>query len=335
MPLYPATRVASTTVDRGAAPTTQAIAASEGSHPAEKEIEQRSEDGTEVFPSSPATLGTDTPDAELAAAADPRKPLSRRAFAGIRWYILDQWFMVGICCLVLLSSQVQVPASQQSKKELVCTYLCVAVIFIVTGCTLPTRALLENYSRWKLHLFVQSQTFLMTSAVVYAIVSICATNPRFMDPALLVGMIFTGCVPTTISSNVVMTRQAHGNTALTVVQSTLGNFLGPFLSPLLIIMYNSSGAWYTAVLPSTGTGDFSAIYRRVFMQLGLSIFLPMVCIQALALDTSGLTPGSGGWSDSTERLSKSNQKGLHRLETQCAFAFLTHDHGLADFRFSL
>jgi sodium/bile acid cotransporter 7 len=33
-------------------------------------------------------------------------------------------------------------------------------------------------------------------------------------------------VATTMSSNVVMTRQAHGNSALTVVQTTLGNFLG-------------------------------------------------------------------------------------------------------------
>lgn len=244
----------------------------------------RSASGAEVFPSSPANLGANAPRAELVAAANPRKPLWRRFISGIQWFILDQWFLIGICCLVLISSQVQVPASHQQKKEIVCTYLCVAVIFIVTGCTLPTKVLLENYGRWKLHLFVQSQTFLMTSAVVYAIVSLCATNPDFMDPALLVGMIFTGCVPTTISSNVVMTRQAHGNTALTVVQSTLGNFLGPFISPLLIIMYTSSGAWYTDILPRTRTGEFSEIYRRVFMQLGLSIFLPMVGLKYLCFN---------------------------------------------------
>ena len=115
----------------------------------------------------------------------------------------------------------------------------------------------------------------MTSAVTFAIVSAAATNESFMDPGLLVGLIFTGCVPTTISSNVVMTRQAHGNTALTVVQSTIGNFLGPFLTPVLLTMYTSRGAWYTAFLPQEH-GGYSEIYRRVFKQLGLSIFLPMV-----------------------------------------------------------
>lgn len=72
-----------------------------------------------------------------------------------------------------------------------------------------------------------------------------------------------------------MTGQAHGNTALTVVQSTLGNFLGPFLTPVLISMYTSTGAWYTKVLPSDN-GGYGEIYRRVFKQLGLSIFVPLV-----------------------------------------------------------
>lgn len=248
----------------------------------EEQPEYRNEDETEVLRSSQSNTGADIPGVERAAAADPRKTFWRRFLSGflpgLRWFVLDQWFLIGICCLILISSQVQVPASRRQKKEIVCTYLCVTIIFLVTGGTIPTRVLLENYGRWKLHLFVQSQTFLITSAVVYAVVSICATNPRFMDPALLVGMIFMGCVPTTISSNVVMTRQAHGNTALTVVQSTLGNLLGPFISPLLIIMYTSSGAWYTKILPPTNTGEFSEIYRRVLLQLGLSIFLPMVCL---------------------------------------------------------
>ena len=71
--------------------------------------------------------------------------------------------------------------------------------------------LLQNYRLWKMHLFVQVKSFIMTSAIVYAVVSLCAINPHFMDPDLLVGMIFTSCVPTTVSSNVVVAGQAQGN----------------------------------------------------------------------------------------------------------------------------
>lgn len=165
---------------------------------------------------------------------------------------------------------------------------------------------MQNYSRWKIHLFVQIQSFLMTSAVIYGIVSLCATNPNFMDPGLLVGMIFTGCVPTTISSNIVMTRQAHGNTALTVVQSTLGNLLGPFLSPLLLQMYTASKEWYTDVLlKSDDEGRYGEIYKRVFKQLGLSLFLPLVSstLSPVIRTTKRTKHHAGSWSSRTNYLS--------------------------------
>ncbi|KAL2042200.1 hypothetical protein N7G274_004688 [Stereocaulon virgatum] len=178
----------------------------------------------------------------------------RRCLSQIRFLIVDQCFLFALGFLILLASQVQVTDSQQDKKEIVVTYLCVAVIFFITGRTLPTKVLLTNCSRWKLHIFVQIQSFLLTSAMVYAVFSLCATNPDFMDAGLLVGIIFTGSVPTTISFNVMMTKQVNGNQALAVVQSTLGNFLGPFISPLSILMYTSTGAWYTKVLPGLGSG---------------------------------------------------------------------------------
>ena len=192
------------------------------------------------------------------------------------WFVCDQYFLFGLGFFILLASQVQVPRAQQALKETVVTYLCVSVIFFITGCTLPTTILLQNYSRWRLHLFCQVQSFLLTSAIVFGVVSACASNVNFMDAGLLVGLLFTGCVPTTISSNVVMTAQASGNQALTVVESTLGNLLGPFIAPLLILMYLSCDAWYTKTVPTIELGDFGGLYRRVFMQLGLSIFLPLV-----------------------------------------------------------
>ena len=206
----------------------------------------------------------------------PSRPKWRRYLSKIKWFIADQWFLVALGGFILLASQVQVPGTQQATKELFVTYLCATVIFLITGCTLPTKVLFANYRRWKIHLFVQLQSFLLTSAIVFAVVSLCATNPDFMDPGLLVGMIFMGCVPTTISSNLKMTKEANGNQALTVVESTLGNILGPFISPPLILMYTSSGAWYTKVIPGIGFGGLGNLYKRVFKQLGLSMFLPLV-----------------------------------------------------------
>ena len=127
---------------------------------------------------------------------------------------------------------------------------------------------------------MQVQSFLMCSAIAFGVVAATATNKEFMDPGLLVGMIFFSCVATTMSSNVVMTRQAHGNQALTVVQTTIGNFIGVFISPALVILYTSTPAWYNFVLPPS-TGRFQEIYARVLKQLGLSIYLPLAVGQII------------------------------------------------------
>ncbi|KAF2026998.1 hypothetical protein EK21DRAFT_72981 [Setomelanomma holmii] len=209
------------------------------------------------------------------------KQLSKRAKAlsYLKWFITDQWFLPAMGAVILLSSQVQVPESQQHVKRTVVTYLSVSVIFFINGCTLETSILLANSKRWKLHAFVQLQCYLVCSAATFAIVSLCATNPNFMDPWLLIGYLFLGSAPTTMNSNVVMTRQAHGNTALTVVQSVIGQFLCPFLTPIILQMYLSSGAWYSKVLVN---GDnYGEIYRRVFMQLGLSLFVPIFAGQVV------------------------------------------------------
>jgi sodium/bile acid cotransporter 7 len=214
---------------------------------------------------------TSTPSPEI--KTNPQKqnwPLN------ILKFVAGQWFLISLGLVIVVASQVQVPIEHQRLKSTVVSYLCVSVIFFLTGCTLSTKILIDNFARWQLHLFVQAQIYLVTSSVIFGVVSLCAINKSFMDPGLLLGLILTGCTPTTIASNVIMTGQAHGNQALTVVESTLSNFLGPFLTPILFKMYISGNPWYADVLPES-QGGYGEIYRRVFKQLGLSLFVPMVC----------------------------------------------------------
>jgi sodium/bile acid cotransporter 7 len=235
-----------------------------------------SRDASSLAASCPSVGSSTTVTTAPTTASPP--PGYRYYLRLLVWFLVDQHFIIGLGLVVLIASQVQVPPSGQHAREVVVTYLGVSIIFFVTGCTLPTRVLLENYSRWRLHLFVQVQCFLLTSATVFGVVSAAATNRDFLDPGIIIGFIFLGCLPTTLASNVVMTGQAHGNTALTVVQTTIGSFLGPLLTPLLITMYTSTGAWYDSFLPANN-GGYAELYRRVFKQLGLSVYVPMVAGQ--------------------------------------------------------
>lgn len=212
------------------------------------------------------------------AVADEKKAPPKRwhkvALDAILWFIKDQWFLLGMCLVIIIASQVQVPQPQQATKQVVISYLSVSIIFFTSGCTLDTKTLLSNYAKWKHHLFIQAQCFLLVSALAFAIVSLAALNKHFMDPWLLIGLIFNGCQPTAMASNVLFTRKSHGNVHLTVVETTIGNLIGPFVSPVLIKMYLSAGQWYSSAIPPQ-SGGYGALYRRVFMQFGLSIYLPM------------------------------------------------------------
>ncbi|KAB8258043.1 putative sodium bile acid cotransporter [Aspergillus pseudonomiae] len=194
--------------------------------------------------------------------------------------VVDQWFLIVMGILIVFASQVQVPKPHQPLKQTVVNYVAVSIIFFINGCTLPTQVLVENLSRWKVHIFTQVQCYLLTSSISYGVVSACATDKHFMDPALLIGIIILGCLPTAISFNTIMTRKANGNGALSIAQSTIGSLLGPFLTTALIKLYTSTGAWYTDFLPETE--GFTETYRYVFKELGLSVFAPLLVGQIIA-----------------------------------------------------
>ncbi|EAW14549.1 uncharacterized protein ACLA_075890 [Aspergillus clavatus NRRL 1] len=151
-----------------------------------------------------------------------------------------------------------------------------AIIFLTSGLSIPRQKLFMHLLNWRLHCLVQVFSFIFVPALVLAVVHIILVgDPQgHIDRALLAGYIFTACIPTTIASNVVMTRSAGGDDAAALVEVVIANFLGPFIT----------AAWTVTLLPGTAefdpwrqaSGDLSEMYKGVFKQLGLSALLPLV-----------------------------------------------------------
>lgn len=110
--------------------------------------------------------------------------------------LLDQWFLVTILLLILFSSQVQVPAPGQDAKNSVVDTVTIAVIFLINGCTTPTKSLASSLKAWRCHLYTQAMSLFVTSATTLGVVAAVATNKKFLDPALLNGLVVLGCLPT-------------------------------------------------------------------------------------------------------------------------------------------
>lgn len=210
---------------------------------------------------------------------DKNSPVAK--FARI---ILGQWLLFGLGLACLLAYLFPSVASHGGTihAEYTILYGAVAVIFLISGLSIARDKLILHVRNWRLHLLVQGVSYLLIPALMLALVHwIHAADPHAdrIDTAVLAGYVLLACLPTTISSNVVMTRAAGGDDAAALVEVLLANILGPFVTP----------GWTVTLLPKAevfdpwrdATGDLTGMYRDVFQELGLTVLLPLIVGQVI------------------------------------------------------
>lgn len=227
--------------------------------------------GSQIAHTTPDQTNTEDPD------STPRNKLKQLS-KSILLFILHQWLLIGMGVACVLAYYFPNVAKHGGviRSEYSILYGAMALIFLISGLSIPRQKLVLHLLNWRLHLLVQAFSFLLIPALMLAVVhAILAGDPQGrIDRALLAGYIFTACIPTTIASNVVMTRSAGGDEAAALVEVLLANLLGPFVT----------AAWTVTVLPDReefgiwrhANGDLRHMYRDVFKQLGLSVLLPLV-----------------------------------------------------------
>ncbi|KAI3402633.2 hypothetical protein KGF56_004514 [Candida oxycetoniae] len=219
-------------------------------------------------------------------------------------FLLSQWFFCLLGVFVALAYEYPQFAKQGGmiRAEYSIGYGAVAVIFLISGLSMSTKSLVVNLLNWRAHFTVLSMSFLITSAIIYGIATgIRASHNKEIDEWLLVGMIVTHSCPTTVSSNVVMTKKAGGNDVLTLCEVTVGNILGAFVTPALLQMF-MTGNWEFGNPSHQPTGDNSIqdLYGETMKQLGLSVFVPIFVGQVVQY----MFPKQVKWTVSTFRLGK-------------------------------
>jgi len=197
-------------------------------------------------------------------------------------FCIKQWFFITLAVFIVIARFAPNFARHGGliRGEYSIGYGAVAVIFLQSGLSMGTKDLMKNMGHWRAHTTIIIISFLVTSAIMFGFATaIKAANDPLIDKWVLVGLIVTCTCPTTVSSNVVMTRQANGNALLCLCEVFIGNVIGAFISPALLQMYTSDPTWEFG--NPAAESSVSDLYREVMKQLGLSVFVPLFVGQVL------------------------------------------------------
>ncbi len=148
-----------------------------------------------------------------------------------RWF-LKWWFLLGLGAVVALAFLAPGPGAPGGLLRADTTArAAVVVIFLVQGLVLALESLRAGLLRWRLHLVVQGFTYLLIPLLGLAL---DAAVGRHLPPDLRLGFLFLAVLPTTVSTAIVFTSLAGGNTAGALVNAALSNVLGVVVTPLWV-----------------------------------------------------------------------------------------------------
>ena len=140
------------------------------------------------------------------------------------WFLWAMMVAVGLAALAPGLGAAEGPLHANTV-----TKIGVMIAFFVYGLTLSLAALKGGALNWRLHLAVQTGTFLLFPLAGFVLVKAAAA---WLSADLTFGFIYLCALPSTISSSVALTGVARGNVPGAVFNATLSSLLGVVLTPL-------------------------------------------------------------------------------------------------------
>jgi sodium/bile acid cotransporter 7 len=111
------------------------------------------------------------------------------------------------------------------------TKVAIGLVFFLHGARLSREAVVGGLAHWRLHLVVMGFTFGVFPVLCLG----AAALPAWITPPTLAGgLVFLGCIPSTIQSSIGFTVIARGDVPAAVASASASNLIGIFLTPLLV-----------------------------------------------------------------------------------------------------
>lgn len=144
------------------------------------------------------------------------------------------------------------------------TSIGVSLIFFFYGLKLSFEKLREGLKNWRLHLVVQSATFLIFPIIVLLFYPLANTAE---EKTLWLAIFFLAALPSTVSSSVVMVSIAKGNVPAAIFNASLSGIIGIALTPIWMGLFIKS---------ADASFDFGSIYLKLLIEIIVPVILGIV-----------------------------------------------------------
>jgi len=165
--------------------------------------------------------------------------------------------LIAILVLAFLLAQFGIDVSGWYLSEI--GTVGIGLIFFLYGLKLNLATLRSDLSNWRLHVFVQTSTFLVFPLILLPFYLVFVDTDYYMA---WLALFFMSCLPSTVSSSVIMVSIAKGNVPAAIFNATTSGLLGIVLTPL----------WFGSFIASSGE---SIGYFRLFSGILFQVIIPV------------------------------------------------------------
>ncbi len=174
----------------------------------------------------------------------------------ISW-VRGNGFLLGLVLAVIAAFVFPGPGSRGGalQPELVCN-AGIALILFLQGLSLAVEKVRAGAANWRLHVVIQAFTFVVFPLVGLLLDRIVPALWQSQPHALRQGFLYLCVLPSTISTSVVFTAVARGNTPGALFNAALSNILGVIVTPLLVhLLMKTTG----------GTGSLGPLLLKIVL----------------------------------------------------------------------
>lgn len=137
----------------------------------------------------------------------------------------------------------------------------IAAIFLLYGLKLNLKEVVKDISNWKLHVLIQTGTFILFPLLVLLFYPL-VQGSEYYD--IWLSVFFLAALPSTVSSSVVMVSIAKGNVTSAIFNASISGLIGIVMTPLLMSFFLTS---------ESGSGDHGEVLQQLLMKVLLPIIL--------------------------------------------------------------